>query len=138
MDNLFAWAAIYMAALIALPFFIVAYVKRQRPEPYPLSPKAEKRLFLLKLLFSEGMLGLWCYPMILHILVGDRSLLEIMNWQNTPSWALPVFLACGGIIFVAFMAAVAIDMYKSQRALKLRRAEQQVITEIVRHTPDHE
>lgn len=141
MDNLFAWAAIFIVVMITFPFFIVAYVKRQHQEPYPLSPKAEKRLFLLKLLVSESMLGLWCYPFIVHIFIGDRSLVEIMNWQNTPPWALPVFAVCGGVNLVAIIVMFAVEMYKSYRGFKLRRGEQRTGAEVapqISVLPDNE
>jgi hypothetical protein len=114
-----------LAVMVGFPIMMVAIYRKHPPSSYPLSPNVERRRFLLALFVGEAFFALMGYPLVVDLLIGARNFLDMPNNPNVPSWALPVAYIWGGVVVAATMTLLAMELYGSYRAFKLRRAEQQ-------------
>lgn len=126
MGDLVIWTIIILIVMVGFPIAFVAINRKNPPSTYPLSPKAERRRFLLVLLLGEGFFALMGYPVIVDIFIGERNFTDMSNNPNVPAWVLPIAYIWGGILIVVLIVIFVIDMYQSYKAFKLRRAEQRL------------
>lgn len=126
MGDLAIWTIIILVVMVGFPILMVAIYRKHPPSSYPLSPKAERRRFLLVLFLGEGFFALMGYPVVVDIFTGERNFSDMSNNPNVPAWALPITYVWGGILVVVLVAIFVMDMYQSYRAFKLRRAEQRL------------
>jgi hypothetical protein len=112
-----------LAVMVGFPILMVAIYRKHPPSSYPVSSKAGWRRFLLALFIGESFFALMGYPIVVDLLIGARNFSDMSNNPNVPSWALPVAYVWGGIVVVATMTLLVMELYGSYRAFKLRRAE---------------
>ena len=135
MGDLAIWTIIILVVMVGFPIMMVAIYRKHPPSSYPRSPKTEWRRFLLGLFIGEAFFAIMGYPVVVGLLIGERNFSDMPNNPNVPPWALPVAYVWGGIVVIATISLLVMDMYESYRAFKQRRAEQRVAAELVQQSP---
>jgi|SRR5690348_1011835 len=113
MGDFAIWLIIILAVMIGFPIMTVSIYRKRPPSSYPLSPKVEWRRFLLLLFIGEALFALMGYPIVVDLLIGARNFSDLPNDPNVPSWTLPVACVWVGIVVVAIMALIVMELNRS-------------------------